>query len=198
MKIKSNTSHQFSSYQISLCCDNSIVYSHASSPASHDNSNILAFDINSTYNDETLVRRPAQVLDSSKNENSRSVEPTPIPSPNHDLRFQNPKVIRRSSSHETTDMSAEQNFSEGASASGCLPSSSSASASCRNTQIGHASFRLHPRFTKFVIEQTVSTTCITASRNGGAVFEMTIALLKHYNLEPDPDRLIESRLIKSS
>ncbi|GFT57777.1 hypothetical protein NPIL_525811 [Nephila pilipes] len=99
----------------------------------------------------------------------------------------NLKVIGLSSSHETTDMPAQQNFSEGASASGCLLSSSSASASRGNTSTGDAPFRLRPRYTKFGIELTVSTTSVAASRNGSAVFERTIALLKQYNLEPDPD-----------
>ncbi|GFS44737.1 hypothetical protein NPIL_354691 [Nephila pilipes] len=68
MNIKGNDSHQFNSYQISLSCDNSIVYPHASSPASRDNSNVVDNDINSTYNDD---------LDSSKNENSSGFEPVP-------------------------------------------------------------------------------------------------------------------------
>ncbi|GFU35041.1 hypothetical protein NPIL_595801 [Nephila pilipes] len=89
MDVKGNASHQFNSYQINLSCDNSILYPHASSPASHDNSNVLPFDINSTYNDESRIRRPAKrqqpthALDSSKNENSRGVEPIPVPSPKH-------------------------------------------------------------------------------------------------------------------
>ncbi|GFT13094.1 hypothetical protein NPIL_200741 [Nephila pilipes] len=95
-------------------------------------------------------------------------------------------MIGQSSSHETTDMQAQQNFSEGTSGSGCLLSSSSASASSGITQIGDASFRLRPRFTKSGIEQTISTTSVAAPRNGRAVFEMTIALLKQYNLESDP------------
>ncbi|GFT43413.1 hypothetical protein NPIL_405981 [Nephila pilipes] len=70
---------------------------------------------------------------------------------------------------------------------GCLLSSSGANASRGNTSIGDAPFRLCPRFIKFGIEQTVSTTFVAASRNGGAVFERTIALLKQYNLEPNPD-----------
>ncbi|GFT03841.1 hypothetical protein NPIL_310671 [Nephila pilipes] len=127
------------------------------------------------------IRRPARTPDSSKNENSRGVEPAPIPSPKRALWFQNTKVIKWSSSHEKTVMSAQQNFSEGGSASGCLQSSSGASASCANTHIGHALFRLRPRFTKFGIVQTVSTTSVAASRNGGAVFEMTISLLKQFN-----------------
>ncbi|GFS38560.1 hypothetical protein NPIL_486661 [Nephila pilipes] len=149
MNIKGNASHQFNSYQISLSCDNSIVYPHASSPASRNNSNVVDNDINSTYNDDTLIRRPARALDSSKNENSRSFEPAPIPSPKCALWYQNPKVIGMSSSHEKTDMPAQQNFYEGASASGCLLSSSGASASRGNTSIGDAPFRLCPRFTKF-------------------------------------------------
>ncbi|GFU35043.1 hypothetical protein NPIL_595811 [Nephila pilipes] len=83
-------------------------------------------------------------------------------------------------------MPAQQNFSEGTSASSCLLSSSSASASRDNTSIGDAFFKLCSRFTKFGIEQTVSST-VAASKNRGAVFERTIALLKQYNLEPDPD-----------
>ncbi|GFT89142.1 hypothetical protein NPIL_273161 [Nephila pilipes] len=136
------------------------------SPDSHDNSNVVYNDINSTYNDETLIRRPARAFDFSKNENSRGVEPATIPSPKCAHWYQNPK---------------------GASASGCLPSSSGASASRGNTSTGDAPFRLCPRFTIFGIEQTVSTTSVAASRNGGAAFERTIPLLKQYNLEPDPD-----------
>ncbi|GFT80490.1 hypothetical protein NPIL_23841, partial [Nephila pilipes] len=94
-----NASHQFNSYQISLSCDNSIVYPHASSPASRDNSNVVDNDKNSTYNDETLIRRPARDIDSSKNENSRGIEPAPIPSPKCALWYPNPKVIGLSSSH---------------------------------------------------------------------------------------------------
>ncbi|GFT08100.1 DDE_Tnp_IS1595 domain-containing protein [Nephila pilipes] len=187
MNIKGNASHQFNSYQISFSCDNSIVYPHASSPASRDNSNVVGNNINSTYNDETLFKRPARVIDSSKNENSSGIEPAPIPSPKCALWYQNPKVIGLSSSHEKTDMLALQNFSEGASTSSCLFSSSGACASCTNTSIGDASFSLCLRFIIFGIKLTVSTTSVAASRNGGAVFERTIALLKQYNLEPDPD-----------
>ncbi|GFU48975.1 hypothetical protein NPIL_104541 [Nephila pilipes] len=150
MNIKGNASHQFNSYQISLSCDNSIVYPHTSSPTSRDNSNVVDYNINSTYNDEPLIRRPARALDSSKNENSRGVEPAPIPSPKCALWYQNPKVFGLSSSHEKP---AQQNFSEGASASGCLLSLSGACASRGNTSIGDAPFRLCPRFTKFNIEQ---------------------------------------------
>ncbi|GFT46818.1 hypothetical protein NPIL_466221 [Nephila pilipes] len=187
MNIKGNASRQFNSYQISLSCDNSIVYPHASSPASRDNSNVVDNNINSTYNDETLIRRPARALDSSKNKNSRGIEPAPMPSPKCALWYQNPKVIELSSSNEKTDLPAQQNFSEGASASSCLLSSSGACASRGNTSIGDAPFRLCPRFTIFGIKMTVSTTSVAASRNGGAVFERTIALLKQYNLEPDSD-----------
>ncbi|GFU45729.1 hypothetical protein NPIL_613231 [Nephila pilipes] len=187
MNIKGNASHQFNSYQISLSCDHSIVYPHASSPASRDNSNVVDNNINCTANDETLIRRPARALDSSKNENSRGIEPAPIPSPKCALWYQNPKVIGLSSSHEKTDMPAQQNFSEGASTSSCLFSSPGACVSCSNTSIGDAPFRLCLRFTIFGIKLTVSTTSVAASRNGGTVFERTIALLKQYNLEPDPD-----------
>ncbi|GFU10936.1 hypothetical protein NPIL_425311 [Nephila pilipes] len=186
MNIKGNASRQFNSYQISLSCDNSIVYPHASSPASRDNSNVVDNNINCTSNDETLIRRPARALD-SKNENSRGIEPAPIPSPKCALGYQNLKVIGLSSSHEKTDMPAQQNFSEGVSTSSCLLSSSGAWASCSNTSIGDAPFRLCLRFTIFSIKLTVSTISVAALRNVGAVFERTIALLKQYNLEPDPD-----------
>ncbi|GFT25489.1 DUF1758 domain-containing protein [Nephila pilipes] len=186
MNIKSNASHQLNSYHISLSCDHSIVYPHASSPASRDNSNVVDNNINCASNDETLIRRPARALD-SKNENSRGIEPAPIPSPKCALWYQNLKVIGLSSSHEKTDMPAQQNFSEGVSTSSCLLSSSGACASCSNTSIGDAPFRLCLRFTIFGIKLAVSTTSVAASRNGGAVFERTIALLKQYNLEPDPD-----------
>ncbi|GFT06880.1 hypothetical protein NPIL_476161, partial [Nephila pilipes] len=43
-------------------------------------------------------------------------EPAPIPSPKRALSYQTPRVIGQSSSHETTDMPAQQSFSEGASA----------------------------------------------------------------------------------
>ncbi|GFU00587.1 hypothetical protein NPIL_264301 [Nephila pilipes] len=185
MNIKGNASHQFDSYQINLSCDHSIVYPHASSPASRDNSNVVDNNINCTSNDETLIRRPARALDSSKNENSRGIEPAPIPSPKCALWYQNSKVIGLPSSHEKTDMPAQQNFSEGASTSSCLFSSSGACASCSNTSIGDAPFRLCLSFTIFGIKLTVLTTVI-ASRNGGTVFERTIPLLIQYNLEPDP------------
>ncbi|GFS65782.1 hypothetical protein NPIL_229261 [Nephila pilipes] len=84
-------------------------------------------------------------------------------------------------------MPAQQNFSKGTSASGCLLSSSGASASHGKTSIGYAPFRHCPRFTKFGNEQTVSTSSVAASRNEGAVFEVTIALLTQYNLEPGAD-----------
>ncbi|GFT57665.1 hypothetical protein NPIL_204351 [Nephila pilipes] len=177
--------------KFNLSCDDIIVNPHASSP---DNSNGKSFDLHSAYNDESQIRRPAKrrhpnrALDSSKNENSRGAEPAPIPSlPERALCFQNPRVIGQSSSHETTDMPAQQNFSKGVSASGCLLSSSGASASCGNTSIADVPFKLCPRFTTFGIEQTVSTTSVAASRNGGAAFERTIDLLKQFNLEPDPD-----------
>ncbi|GFT82357.1 hypothetical protein NPIL_133271, partial [Nephila pilipes] len=178
MNIKGNASHQFNSYQISLSCDHSIVYPHASSPGSRDNSNVVDNNINCTSNDETLIRRPARALDSSKNENSRGIEPAPIPSPKCALWYQNPKVIGLSSSHEKSDMPAQQNFSEGASTSSCLFSSSGACASCSNTSIGDAPFRLCLRFKIFGIKLTVSTTSVAALSNVGAVFERTIALLK--------------------
>ncbi|GFT69005.1 hypothetical protein NPIL_677811 [Nephila pilipes] len=89
MNIKGNASHQFNSYQINLSCDNRIVYLHASSPTSRDNSNVVDNNISSTYNDETLIRRPARALDSSKNENSRGIEPVPTPSPKCALWYQN-------------------------------------------------------------------------------------------------------------
>ncbi|GFT42129.1 hypothetical protein NPIL_437461 [Nephila pilipes] len=186
MNMKGNASHQFDSYQINLSCDHSIVYPHASSPASRDNSNVVDNNINCTSNDESLIRRPARALDSSKNENSRGIEPAPIPSPKCALWYQNSKVIGLPSSHEKTDMPAQQNFSEGASTSSCLFSSSGACASCSNTSIGDAPFRLCLSFTIFGIKLTVSTT-VVASRNGGTVFERTIPLLIQYNLEPDPD-----------
>ncbi|GFS92311.1 hypothetical protein NPIL_374791 [Nephila pilipes] len=145
-----------------------------------DRNEAKSFDINSTYNDETRIRRPVRALDSSKNENSRGVEPAPTPSPKRALWFQNPRVIRQSSSHEITHVFSTELFcsTEGASAFGCMSSSSGASAYCGNTQIGYALFRLRPRFTKFGIEQSVSTTSVAA-------FEMTIALLDQFNLEID-------------
>ncbi|GFT70651.1 hypothetical protein NPIL_513801 [Nephila pilipes] len=85
MNIKGNASHQLNSYQISLFCDNSIVYPHASRPDLRDNSNVVAFDINSTYNDETGIRRHAGDLDSSKNENIRGIKPAPTLSPKRAL-----------------------------------------------------------------------------------------------------------------
>ncbi|GFS85226.1 hypothetical protein NPIL_379481 [Nephila pilipes] len=114
MNIKGNASHQFNSYQISLSCDDSIVHPHASSP---DESNDKTFDLHSTYNDGFQVRSAKRwhrnrALDSFKNENSRGAEPIPIPSPKRTLWYHNRREIGQSSSHETTDMPAQQNFSE--------------------------------------------------------------------------------------
>ncbi|GFT73166.1 hypothetical protein NPIL_647741 [Nephila pilipes] len=84
-------------------------------------------------------------------------------------------------------MPAQQNFSEGASGSGYLLSSSSTSTSCSNIPIGDAPFRLCSGFTKSGFEQTISTTSVAAPRNGSAVFERTIALMKQDNWASDPD-----------
>ncbi|GFU01387.1 hypothetical protein NPIL_171251 [Nephila pilipes] len=94
--------------------------------------------------DGSQIRRPAKrrhpnlALDSSKN--SRSAEPARISSPKRALFDQNPRVIGQSYLHETTDIPVQQNFSEETSASGCLLSSSGASASRGNTFIGDSSF----------------------------------------------------------
>ncbi|GFU06632.1 hypothetical protein NPIL_458061, partial [Nephila pilipes] len=155
MKITGNATHKFNSFQISLSCNDSIVYPHASNP---DNSNGKTFDLHSTYKDGSQISRPAKRrhrnrgLDSSKNENIRVAEPSPIPSPKRALWYQNPKVTGQSSSHETTDMPTQQNFRGRTSATGCLLSSSGAGASRCNTSIGDAPFRLCSRFTKFGIE----------------------------------------------
>ncbi|GFS72992.1 e3 ubiquitin-protein ligase PDZRN3 [Nephila pilipes] len=176
--------------------DDSIEYPRASSPSTHDNSNVVTDALDSTYNDRPQIRRPAKrrhparALDSSEDENSRDIEPAPIPSPKRTLWYQNPRVIGQSS-HEATEMPAQQNFSEGPLPTElmCLPSSSGASASSGNTQNGDAPFRLRPRLTKSGIKQTLSTTSVAAPRNGSAVFERTIALLEQYNLESDPEWL---------
>ncbi|GFT86136.1 hypothetical protein NPIL_107461 [Nephila pilipes] len=65
----------FNSYLISLSCDDSIIYPHASSS---DNANVITFAFHSTYNDGPQIRRsakrwhPTRALDSSKNENRSS------------------------------------------------------------------------------------------------------------------------------
>lgn len=168
--------------------DDSIEYPRSSSPAVHERSNVTD-TLDSSYNDEPQIRRPAKrrhptrALDSSEDENNRDLEPVPIPSPKRTLWHQNARENGQSSSQGITDaISTQQNFSEGASGSCCLPSSSGVNASQNNMLNPNAPFRLRPRLAR---PHNVST--IEVPRNGSAIFERTIALLEQYNLESDPE-----------
>ncbi|GFT52872.1 hypothetical protein NPIL_600011 [Nephila pilipes] len=148
MKIEDDASLKFNSYQIRLSCDDSIVHSHVSSLAIHDNSNVVTDSLDSTYNDGSQIRRTAMrrnptrfLLGPSEDENIRGIESASLLTPIRALWYQNLRVIGQSSSHETTDMSAQQNFFEGAFSSGCLLSSSGVSASCCYTHIGECTFQ---------------------------------------------------------
>ncbi|GFT38822.1 hypothetical protein NPIL_503441 [Nephila pilipes] len=160
MKIEEDAFHQFISYQISLFCDDSIEYPRASCSVTHDNSYVSPSVLDTTYNDGPYIRRPAKHLTrdlySSENDTFSRV-------------VGNPWVIGQSSSHETADMSDQQNFSKMTSAFVCLPSSSGASASSGNIvrnrlQNGDAPIKHCPPLTKSNIKQTVSNT-VSSSRN---------------------------------
>ncbi|GFQ94014.1 e3 ubiquitin-protein ligase PDZRN3-B [Trichonephila clavata] len=174
--------------------DDSIEYPRSSSPLVHDHSNLTDV-LDSSYNDEPQIRRPAKrrhptrALDSSGDDNNRDLESGPIPSPKRTLWHQNHCENGHSSHAITVAMSTQPNFSDGASGSGCQPSSSGTNVSQDNALNPNAPFRLRPRLTNPGTEQTVSTASIAAPRNGSAIFERTIALLEQYNLESDPEWL---------